>query len=154
MSYPNQKMIRVHRASVEKGSGKTKPFLLAYQANLKEAMKRLSGTGFKAYMMLVFNTDQYQTAYSPQYISAETGMCLDSARKALKELTDKGFLIDGENSHFDFYEEPPQKKISIKAERKEFIDEDTGEILSLTYEELLNAVGQQAVAEMMWREAK
>ena len=154
MSYPNQKMIRIHRASVEKGSGKTKPFLFAYQANLKEAMKRLSGTGFKAYLMLVFNTDQYQTAYSPQYIADETGMCLDSARKAMKELTEKGFLLAGEKSHFDFYEEPPQKKISIKAERKEFIDEDTGEILTLTYEELLNAVGQQAVADMMWREAK
>lgn len=154
MSYPNQKMIRIHKANVEKGTGKARPFLLIYQSNLKEAMKRLSGTGFKAYLMLAANADQYQTNYSPQYISAETGMCLDSARKALKELEEKGFLIVGESSHYDFYEEPQRKKITIKAERKEFVDEDTGEILSLTYEELLNAVGQQAVAEMMWREAK
>lgn len=154
MNLPNQKMITIHRDNVKRGTGRQKPFLIAYQENLKYAMKSLSGTGFKVYMMLVFNTDNYRISFSPKFVSLETGISLDSARKALKELEEKKFIIAGEHLHYDFYEEPQMMRINLKAERKEFVDEDTGEILNLTYEELLDIIKETAIADNMWRDAK
>lgn len=154
MYFPNQKQIKINRELVEKSNGRL--FLVAFQDNISEAMITLSHTGFKVYMSLIFNKNNYCLEYSPKYVSQITGMCLDTARKGLKELQTKGYLIptDDREKFYNFYEVRRYTKINIQKEKREFIDNDTGEVLNLTYAELLENIGNEVEAKQIWRDAE
>lgn len=152
MFYPNQKMVSIHRDKVLKGSREA--FLCAYEDNLMEAMKNLSHTAFKVYIVLLLNKDGFNLEYSPTYISYATGMCVETARKCLRELEEKNYVIKSNNSNYgyDFYERP-HKKPTFTVEKREFIDRETGEIYQYTYEELVSIAGVYN-ASTMWEGAK
>lgn len=104
-TYPNQSTLKIIRNNVNTGTGKERPFLIAYQDTLKEAMTKLNGTAFKVYLFLLFNRDQFVLAYSPKYISKEIGICADSVRSAFKQLEAKGYIENYKGKH-TFYEVP------------------------------------------------
>ena len=54
--YPNQKEIVINRETIAKGTT-NRAYLIAYQDNLIDAMKTLSGTAFRVYLCLLFNRD-------------------------------------------------------------------------------------------------
>lgn len=149
--YAQQRQVIINRDTVAKG-GKGKQFIVVYTDNLIDAMKRLSHTAFKVYLCLLFNKDQYSTEFSPEHISRIAGMCLDTARKAFKELLQCGYIEMLDNTHYLFFE-VAHKKLTLKPheERRVFTDSDTGEIHNLTYKELVSFVGDDALS--MWQEA-
>lgn len=79
-------------------------------------------------------------------------MCKDTARKAIKELIEKGY-IDKTERGYDFYEYPKKTPV-IKplGEVREFIDDETGEVYKYSYNQLVAAVGEAQAAEL-WGES-
>lgn len=150
MKYFNQRTITVNRDKVNSNSGKL--FLCIYQDNLSDAMKNLGKSALEAFLCLAFNKDGYTIDYSPALISKITGMCLDTARSALRELENKGYLIKDDAGNYSFYEKP-QLHRRIYIEKREFIDDETGEIYNLSYSELVKEVGEFQ-AKYLWEDAK
>lgn len=150
---PNQKIIKINREKVDKVIGSGRLYLIAYQDNISSAMKNLSHTAFKVYIYLLFHKDQFSVAYSPEYIHKMSGICNESARRAFKELIEKGYIVQGEKN-FSFYE-LPQRVANIQpiGEKREFIDQDTGEVYKYSYQELVAVVGKES-ADIMWGDAK
>lgn len=151
MKYANQKEIVIKRDLVEKASGKL--YLIAYQDNLINAMNALSPCSFKVYICLLFNKDKYSLDFSPQHIAKISGIHRDTARNAFQELEEKGYLVKLDEKHFIFYEVPKITGLKPYEEKREFVDDDSGEILYLTYKELQEAVGKEDVL-FLWEVAK
>ena len=146
---PNQKIIRVNREKVDKVAAQGRLYLIVYQDNLLYAMKDLSHTAFKVYMYFLFNKDNYSVAYSPEYIHKQANICKETARKAFKELQDKGYIIKSDRG-LDFYEYPKQAaKLSPIGEKREFVDDETGEVFNYSYNQLVAAVGEEQAA-VLW----
>ena len=145
---PNQKIVKINREKVDKGTGAGRNYLIAYQDNISAACSALSHTAFKVYIYLLFSKDQFKIAFSPEHIHQITGICNESARRAFRELLEKGYIEQNEKS-FDFYEYPRRKPI-IKpiGEKREFVDDETGEIYIYTYEQLAAAVGKEQAAAL------
>ena len=153
MYYPNQKTITINREKVEKVNANGRLYLVAFQDNLCAAMKNLSHSTFKVYTCLLFNKDLFSIEYSPAFISQLSGIHPDTARRAFRELEEKGYINQIDNHSFVFYEVPRQSyKVKPLLEKRQFIDDDTGEIVLLTYQELVDAIGENG-ALSMWREA-
>ena len=145
---PNQKIIRVNREKVDKVAAQGRLYLIAYQDNLLYAMKDLSHTAFKVYMYFLFNKDNYSVAYSPEYIHKQANICKETARKAFKELQDKGYIIKSDRG-LDFYEYPKQAaKLFPIGEKREFVDDETGEVFNYSYNQLVAAVGEEQAAAL------
>ena len=138
MAVPFQKTININKERVAKQSSRL--FLCCYQDNIETAMKSLTHTAFKVWVCLMFNRDGYTIDFSPAYVAQITGLCLDTARKAMKELIQKNYLIptNDKETIYNFYETPQSK---AKFERREIIDEYTGQIYNYTFEELKKIVG-------------
>ena len=107
---PNSKDIRINRYRV----GRDKPFLCSYIEPLMLAMRTLTPRAFEVYIYLLGNKNGYVLNYSPQHISEVTGMCLETARKAFKELEETEYLIPtaGRKSFYDFYGTPKNAPIT------------------------------------------
>lgn len=146
---PNQKIIRVNREKVDKVASSGRLYLIAYQDNLLSAMKDLSHTAFKVYIYLLFNKDGYSVAYSPEYIRKQASICKETARKAFKELVEKGYIEETDRG-LNFYEYP-KKAPAIKpiGEVREFVDDETGEVFKYCYEQLVAIVGADQ-ASALW----
>ena len=145
---PNQKIIKINREKVVKGFSNQRLYLVAYQDNLLTAMKTLSHTAFKVYVYLLFQKDGYSICYSPEYIHKAANMCKDTARKAIKELIEKGYIDENEKG-YEFYEYP--RKIPVikpMGEVREFIDDETGEVLRYSYNQLISIVGEEQAKEL------
>ena len=145
---PNQRVIKINREKVVKGLSNGRLYLVAYQDNLQTAMKNLSHTAFKVYVYLLFQKDGYSICYSPEYLRKQANMCKDTARKAIKELIDKGYIDETEKG-YDFYE-CPRKAPVIKpiGEVREFVDDETGEIVKYSYNQLVSIVGEEQAKEL------
>lgn len=104
MYYTNQKQITIKKERVEGSKKYQQPYLIAYKANLEDAMKDLTATAFKVYICLLCNKNNYTIEYSPEHISRVTGICKDSARKALVQLEQKGYLKQINDHRYIFRE--------------------------------------------------
>ena len=73
-------------------------------------------------------------------------MCSASCRNAFKELKESGYIDELDKTHYLFFE-VPKKTLRLKPheERREFIDEDTGEIHRLTFKELNEIAGDDSL---------
>ena len=92
MYYANQKQITIRRELVQGSKKYSAPYLIAYQRNLEDAMKELTPTAFKVYICLLCNRHNYSIEYSPEHISNVAGICKDSARRALTQLEECGYV--------------------------------------------------------------
>lgn len=104
MYYANQKQVTIKKEIVQESKKNQMPYLIAYKANLEDAMKDLTATAFKVYVCLLCNRNNYTIEYSPEHISRITGICKDSARKALYQLEQKGYLKQIDDHHYVFRE--------------------------------------------------
>lgn len=121
-----QNTLTINRDQVQKGTGKTEPYLTAYRKNLVEAMNELSGTAFKVYVFLLCNANSYKLDFSPAHIAREIGISRDSARSALAEFERKGYLALVKNtsiltgvSYYNFFEERNPSIVKKSAEPKQ-----------------------------------
>lgn len=111
--YANQNRVIIHKEKVPTGTGKERPFLLSFRDNLMEAMNDLSGTGFKVYIYLLCNSNNYTIDFSPAHISKEIGISKDSARSSLKEFERKGYLKVLGASKYDFFEVKDKNRVPV-----------------------------------------
>jgi len=104
MLYPNQRGIRIHRENIN--SGTKEKFLAVKYDNLVYAMNDLTNSAFKVYIYFITNKDNYIMGISPAAINKVTGVCLETARKAIRELEIKGYIVLSQYLKYDFYEVP------------------------------------------------
>ena len=104
MLYPNQRGIRIHRETIKKDS--KEPFLAVKSVNLFYAMRDLSNSAFKVYVYFIANKNNYVMGISPAAIRNQTGVCLETSRKAIRELEIKGYIVLSSFLKYDFYEVP------------------------------------------------
>lgn len=153
--YPGQRFIRVNREQVISSKNTGRNYLVCYIDNIKSAMADLSSSAFKCYLAFVMSRDQFILSYSPEMLSGITGIHKDTARKALKELIEKGYLVQYDDTHYNFYEYPRfvPKRNTEKEEVRTIIDQNTGEVFEYTYSQLRQFVNKE-LADILWKEAE
>jgi hypothetical protein len=107
---PNQRIVQIHKI----GNGTD------YKAQ-KEAYKVLGSNASKLYSHLVAHSNGFILALSRADAVTNANLTVKTYRTAVKELIEKGFLVEGaimigteltENNTFHFYEKPPKKEQS------------------------------------------
>ena len=152
ITYANQRRITIHR-EVPKGTKESKrSYVIAYNDNINDAMKNLNkATSFKVYMYMLGNVDEYRFALSTQDIADVCGMSKDTAKSAVNDLIEKGYLVLRDKHSYDFYEHPIDDSIPVEEEKKKFKVKGTvDEYIELTYQELINRVGSAERAKILW----
>ena len=126
MWYPNQRKIIIRKH--EEYNDLTKPSCIIDIPTIQYAMSILTPTGFLVWTLLVINKNGYELDYSPAYIEKYAHICKDTARKALKELIEKKYLIPANEFQtiFYFYDYPsgilqPTGKISSIGEKNIYL---------------------------------
>ena len=104
--YANQKQIVINRENVVNSKSSNRPYLIAYQDNLKQAMLDLTPAAFKVYICLLFNADGYKLDFSPEHIKNITGLCKDTIRKAMTLLELRGYIKTVDYGKYIFSETP------------------------------------------------
>lgn len=100
MTYPNQRMINIHREVVQAD------FLGIKNENWKAASRDLSAHAFKLYIYLAANADNFTLALSPAAVRQEIGMARSTFHDQFHVLLDKGYLVPSHGNTFEFYETP------------------------------------------------
>lgn len=148
---PNQRIIKINREKVNYKDSK-RPYMIAYTDLIEQASQDLSGGAFKVYIYMISNQDNYKFGCSPQDISNRYGLNVDTVKKAINKLIEKGYLVKN-NGTYEFYEKPlvldlePVEKVKKKFRTK------NGNIIELTYDELIYKVGQDR-ASIAWAKAQ
>ena len=152
-SYPNQKTIFIHRNMPKQTKEDKRPFVAAYTDSIETAARTIhKPTSFKLYMYFLCNKNEYRFALSPQDFSNRYGVSVDAAKDAVNDLISLGYLVLREKKTYDFYEYPKEENIEPVEEIRKRFRKD-GEILELTYTELIEKVGKER-AEKIWRNAQ
>lgn len=150
ITYANQRRITIHR-EVPKGTKESKrSYVIAYNDNINDAMKNLSkATSFKVYMYMLGNVDNYHFALSTQDIADVCGMSKDTAKSAVNDLIEKGYLVLREKHSYDFYERPRGEELVAVEEKKKKFKTKSGKEIELTFAELAERVGEEK-AKSAW----
>ena len=100
VSYPNQRMVCVHR---ERPSA---DFLGIKNENWKAAARDLSAHALKLYFYFAANANNYTFALSPALITEEIGMPRSTYHDQFKILENKGYLVNTHGNTYEFFEKP------------------------------------------------
>lgn len=100
ITYPNQRMIRVHRERV------SSDFLGIKNENWQYAARDLGAHAFLLYLYCAANKDDFTLALSPTAIRQGVGMARSTYHDQFHKLIDKGYLVPAHGNTFDFYEMP------------------------------------------------
>ena len=100
--YQNQKTIIIHRSNP---LSEKKQYLAIDCQALATAARLLTPSGFKLYLYLASNQNNYEKDYSPRDFSNVYGLSVDAARRAPADLVKCGYIIE-ENGKLNFYETP------------------------------------------------
>lgn len=149
---PHQRIITVKRDMPKQSKENKRPYMIAYTDVIEEAARNLSTVGeFKVYLYMINNQDNYKFGCSPQNIADRYGLNLDTVKKAINKLIDKGYIVKTKGT-YEFHEKPLVLDLEpIEEVRKKFSSK--GQILELTYAELVELVGEER-AKFAWDSAK
>ena len=100
VSYPNQRMVKVHRESVKTD------FLGIKNENWQAASRDLGAHALMLYLYLASNADGYNLALSPAAVRQAIGMARSTYHDQFHKLVDKGYLVPSCGNTFEFYEVP------------------------------------------------
>lgn len=152
-SYPNQKTITISREIPKTVKDNKRTYMIVYNDVIEQACQNLTRMReIKLYLYLVKNQNNYRFSLSPQDVADRTGMNIDSAKSAVNDLIEKGYLIKSKNNSYTFYETPKDTTLEAADEvRKEFNSKSEGKVL-LTYDELIQRVGEEK-AKTLWLKA-
>lgn len=159
---PNQREVLITREIPTKTN--KKPYLAMYCERIEAAATNLTPVGFKLYLYLASNQDGYNGAFSSAHFSEKYGCDVKSAKTAFNLLIDKGYLTQSPNQKnlFIFNELPQTEQPIITLPtgmassliKKNFKDEETGQVLELTLNELIEICGGDAeTANALWEVA-
>ena len=149
---PHQRIITVKRDMPKQSKDNKRPYMIAYTDAIEEAARNLSTVGeFKVYLYMISNQDNYKFGCSPQNIADRYGLNIDTVKKAINKLIEKGYIVKT-NGTYEFHEKPLVLDLEpIEEIRKKFSSK--GQILELTYAELVELVGEER-AKFAWDSAK
>ena len=110
--------MKINREIVEQGKNPNRPYLVAYNDNILQAMNELSPSHFKVYMFLLMNKDGFKLEYSPKYIAEQVKISRDTARTAFKQMEMRGYFdrLTDSNYKYDFFEVPQRNSYKINRE--------------------------------------
>ncbi len=100
ITYPNQRMIRIHRERA------ASDFLGIKNANWQAAARDLGAHATMLYLYLASNANNYTAALSPVAVRQAIGMARSTYHDQFHKLLDKGYLVPATGNTFDFYEVP------------------------------------------------
>lgn len=149
---PHQRIITVKRDMPKQSKENKRPYMIAYTDVIEEAARNLSTVGeFKVYLYMINNQDNYKFGCSPQNIADRYGLNIDTVKKAINKLIEKGYIVKTKGT-YEFHEKPLVLDLEpIEEVRKKFSSK--GQILELTYIELVELVGEER-AKFAWDSAK
>lgn len=110
--YYNQQAVTIHKKS------RSQQLIIGVKEN-HEAMRALSGSGYKMYTYLCENKNDTNLLLSPIVFEIATGLSKNSYLSAKKELVEKGYLIPREDGDFDFYNCPEMNPVIVKAQEEQ-----------------------------------
>lgn len=136
MTYPNQRMIKIHRerASVD--------FLGIKNENWQAASRDLGAHALQLYLYLAANANNYTLALSPAAIRQDIGMARSTYHDQFHRLLDRGYLVPAHGNTFEFFE-VPQARDGAKEENKELsagLDFENGTIDEQALPQAVNVV--------------
>ena len=117
VTYPNQRVVRVHRERA------AKDFLGIKNENWMAASRILGATALRLYLYLAANADNYTFALSPAAIARDIGMARSTYGDQFKKLVNMGYLVPATGNTYDFYEVPQtatQTKNDVTADGQDF----------------------------------
>ena len=100
MTYPNQRIVKIHRESVKTD------FLGIKNENWQAASRDLGAHGLRLYLYLAANANNYNLALSPAAARAAIGIPRSTFFDQFAILVDKRYLVPGAGNTYDFYEVP------------------------------------------------
>ena len=100
MSFPNQRLIRVHRERV------SSDFLGIKNENWQAASRDLGAHALQLYLYLASNANNYTFALSPAAVRQSIGMARSTYHDQFHKLVDRGYLVPSTGNVFEFYEVP------------------------------------------------
>ena len=111
ITFPNQRMVRIHREPVKTD------FLGIKNENWQAASRNLGAHGLRLYLYFAANANNYTLALSPAAARAAIGIPRSTYFDQFAILVDKGYLVPGAGNTYDFYEVPQpatqtQKEVS------------------------------------------
>ena len=112
-TFPNQRMVKVHRERA------TANFLGIKNENWQAASRDLGAHGLQLYLYLASNADNYTLALSPAAVRQAIGLKRSTYHDKFHELEEKGYLVNTHGNTFEFYEVPQaaaQTKKSVTAD--------------------------------------
>lgn len=105
MTYPNQKIVVIQKEKV------FKDFLQVSNDNWKEASRNLKDSSFRMYMYLSANANFFNLALSQKTVEEEIGVKKTAYHSAIKELLEKGYLVEKQGNIFYFFTAPVRKTV-------------------------------------------
>ena len=100
ITYPNQRVVRIHRESVKSD------FLGIKNENWQAAARDLGAPGLRLYLYLAANANNYSLALSPAAARAAVGIPRSTYFDQFAAMVDKRYLVPGVGNTYDFYEVP------------------------------------------------
>ena len=89
---------------------------------IRTAAIKLTPSAFKLYLYFVENEANWSFFLSPKDFYQAYGVAESTYRKAKQELVDKGYIIEGDKNHFDFYSTPQDNDITMEQLSKQLKD--------------------------------
>ena len=100
MTFPNQRMVRVHRERA------ASDFLGIKNENWQAASRDLGAHALQLYLYLASNANNYTVALSPVAVRQAIGMARSTYHDQFHKLVDRGYLVPSNGNTFEFYEVP------------------------------------------------
>lgn len=99
-TYPNQRTVTIHKEPLNKN------FLSINLDVLREACMRLTPHELKLYIYLASNANNYNLALSQVAVTEAVNLPRSTYYDQVKNLINKGYLVQRSGNHYDFYELP------------------------------------------------
>ena len=119
ITYPNQRLIKIHRESAKTD------FLGIKNENWQAASRDLGAHALQLYLYLASNANNYTSALSPVAVRQAIGMARSTYHDQFHKLVDKGYLVPGTGNTYDFYEVPQtatQTRIMLSVGGQDFAE--------------------------------
>ena len=109
ITFPNQRMVRVHRERA------ASDFLGIKNENWQAASRDLGAHALQLYLYLASNANNYTVALSPVAVRQAIGMARSTYHDQFHKLVDRGYLVPSNGNTFEFYEvhKPPRRRKMI-----------------------------------------
>ena len=147
---PNQRIFTIRRDMPKQSKDNKRPYMVAYNDVIEEAGRNLSTVGaFKVYMYCISNQDNYRFGCSPQDIADKYGISLKTAKDGIDKLIENGYLISTGKNTYEFHERPVEIGLEPVEEVRKKFRTKKGNVIELTYAELVDRVGQDK-AKIAW----